>query len=65
MTQIIEVIVATDGKVTVQTKGFAGSSCKAASEALEKALGVTQSEKLTAEFYAPQTNPQRLQEGQQ
>ena len=64
MTQIIVVIVATDGKVTVQTKGFAGSSCKAASEALEKALGVTQSEKLTAEFYQQQSAGQSIKEGQ-
>jgi hypothetical protein len=62
--QIIEVIVATDGKVTVQTKGFAGSACKAASESLEKALGLTQSEKLTAEFYAEHNASQRVQEGQ-
>jgi hypothetical protein len=63
--QIIEVVVATDGKVTVQTKGFTGSACKAASESLEKALGLKQSEKLTAEFYSQQTNQQQLQEGQQ
>ena len=63
--QIIEVVVSTDGKVTIQTQGFTGSACKAATESLEKALGLKQSEKLTAEFYAPQTNQQRLQEGQQ
>ena len=62
--QVIEVIVATDGKVTVQTKGFTGSACKAASESLEKALGLKQTEKLTAEFYAQQTASQRVQEGQ-
>ena len=62
--QIIEVIVTTDGKVTVQTKGFSGSACKAASESLEKALGLKQTEKLTAEFYAEQGASQRLQEGQ-
>ena len=64
MSQTIEVIVSTDGKATVQTKGFAGSACKAASEFLEKALGASQSEKLTAEFYTPQTNQQQLKEGQ-
>ena len=39
----IEVIVATDGKVTVQTKGFTGSACKTASEFIEQvvALGLT------------------------
>jgi hypothetical protein len=60
----IEVIVAPDGKVTVQTRGFAGPACKAASESLEKALGLKQSENLTAEFYAQQTNQLRATEGQ-
>ena len=63
MNQIVEVIVATDGKVTVQTKGFAGTACKAASESLEKALGLKQSEQLTAEFYSQQTQQQQLKEG--
>lgn len=63
MNQVIEVTVAPDGKVTVQTKGFAGSACKAASESLEKALGLKQSEKLTPEFYSQQTNQQQLKEG--
>ena len=63
MNQVIEVIVTPDGKVTVQTKGFAGSACKAASESLEKALGLKQSEKLTAEYYSQQTHQQQLQEG--
>jgi hypothetical protein len=62
--QIIEVIVATDGKVTVQTKGFTGSACKAASESLEKALGLKQSDKPTSEFYSQQTNQQHAKEGQ-
>ena len=64
MKQVIEVLVAPDGKVSVQTKGFAGSACKAASDSLEKALGLTASEKMTAEFYSQQTQPQQLKEGQ-
>lgn len=64
MKQVIEVIVAPDGKVTVQTKGFAGTACKAASESLEQALGVKASEKLTAEFYSQQPQQQQLKEGQ-
>lgn len=60
----IEVVVAPDGKVTVQTKGFAGSACKAASESLEKALGLKQAEQHTAEFYSQQTNQQQAKEGQ-
>lgn len=64
MKQVIEVLVATDGKVTVQTKGFAGSACKAASDSLEQALGLKVSEKLTAEFYSQQREQQQLKEGQ-
>jgi hypothetical protein len=60
----IEVIVTTTGEVTVQTKGFTGSACKAASEFIEQALGIKQSEKLTPEFYAQSANQQQLQEGQ-
>jgi hypothetical protein len=63
LNQVIEVTVAPDGKVTVQTKGFAGSACKAASESLEKALGLKQSEKLTAEYYSQRTQQQQLKEG--
>jgi hypothetical protein len=47
----IEIIVGPDGKATVQTKGFAGASCREASRFLEQALGVVEQEKLTAEFY--------------
>ena len=64
MKQVIEVIVAPDGKVTVQTQGFAGSACKAASDSLEQALGLKVSEKLTAEFYSRETQQQHLKEGQ-
>jgi hypothetical protein len=42
----IEIIVATDGKTTVQTIGFQGSSCREGSRFLEQALGSRLSEKL-------------------
>ena len=51
------------GETKIETKGFAGNACKAASEALEKALGLKQSEKLTAEFYSQQNQKQQLKEG--
>lgn len=63
MSQVIEITVSPDGKVTVQTKGFVGNACKAASESLEKALGLKQSEQLTAEFYSQQNQKQQLKEG--
>jgi hypothetical protein len=59
----ITVTVAKDGSTKVETKGFSGSSCQAASEFLEKALGSRQSEKLTTEYYAEQPAQQQLQEG--
>ena len=63
MTQIIEVIVSPAGQTKIETRGFSGSSCQEASQGLEQALGIRQAEKLTAEFYAPQTGQQQIQEG--
>jgi hypothetical protein len=54
MTRTIEIIVAPDGKTTVQTQGFVGSSCRDASQFIEQALGQRADEKLTAEFYQAQ-----------
>ena len=51
MSRIIEIVVKPDGNATVQTKGFAGSSCREATRFLEKALGQVASEQLTAEFH--------------
>ena len=53
--RIIEVTVSPTGETTVQTKGYAGSDCLAASAFLERALGVTASDTHTADFY--QTTP--------
>jgi hypothetical protein len=51
MSRIIEIVVKPDGNTTVQTKGFAGSSCREATRFLEKALGQVAGEQLTAEFH--------------
>ena len=59
----IEVVISPTGQSTVQTKGFTGAACRAASEFLEKALGTRQAEQLTAEFHAQATNPAQIQEG--
>jgi hypothetical protein len=59
----ITVIVAADGSTKVETTGYAGGACQAASRFIEEALGTRQSEKLTAEFYASQSN-QESQEAQ-
>lgn len=47
----IEVIVSPQGEVSVQTKGFTGSSCRDASQFIEQALGQRTGERLTAEFH--------------
>jgi hypothetical protein len=47
----IEIVVDAKGEATVQTKGFAGSSCREASRLLECAMGEALAEKLTSEFY--------------
>ena len=59
----IEITVSATGQTSIQTKGFSGSSCQAASRFLEQALGTPQSAQRTAEFY--QSEPIRLsvQEG--
>jgi hypothetical protein len=59
----IEVIVSPQGEVNVQTKGFADSSCREASQFIEQALGQRTGEQLTAEFHQSQTQQQNLQEG--
>ena len=63
MTRTIEIVVTPTGETTVQTKGFAGSSCRDASRFIEQALGQRTGEKLTAEFHqsqpVQQTNQQR------
>jgi len=64
MNQVIEIIVAPDGTSRVETKGFAGSDCRAASHFLEKALGQQIDEQLTPEFYAASEEQRRLTEGQ-
>jgi len=47
----IEIIVSPEGDTSVQTKGFAGSSCREASKFIEEALGQRSNETLTGEFY--------------
>lgn len=48
----IEIIVAPNGQTRVETKGFAGSECRQASQFIEQALGQRTGERLTAEFHA-------------
>jgi len=62
--QIIEITIAADGGTRVETRGFAGGTCRQASAFIEQALGQRTGEQLTSEFYVPVIQPQTLQEGQ-
>ena len=58
MSKTIEVTVSPKGETTIQTKGFAGASCRDATRSLEAALGISGREQLTNEFHATATTPQ-------
>src|SRR3954469_13063528 len=62
MPRIIEVTVSPRGETTVQTKGYAGGDCLAASRFLEQALGVAAADRKTAEFYQEQPADQALKQ---
>jgi Protein of unknown function (DUF2997) len=62
MARIIEVLVSPQGEATVQTRGYAGTDCLQASKFLEQALGVTTSDRKTAEFYDVARNEQQAQQ---
>ena len=63
MNKTIEIIVDAKGAVVVQTKGFAGPSCKDASRFLELALGEKVADQPTAELYQSQAAEQQLKSG--
>jgi hypothetical protein len=62
MTKVIQIIVQPDGQTRVETKGFAGSTCRDASRFIERALGKTTGEQLTGEFYQTQSARQHTQQ---
>ena len=51
----IEVIVSPKGENRIETHGYEGSACRAATRELERALGVSRAETLKAEFYEHST----------
>ena len=63
MSKTIEVIVAPNGQTRVETKGFSGSTCREASEFIERALGRASGEELKAEFYQTAFIQQSAKEG--
>ena len=60
----ITIIVSPDGETRVETKGFAGASCRDASRALEQALGRQTDEQLTPEYFQFTATEQRQQQRQ-
>lgn len=52
--EIIEFSIDGSGAVEVQTKGFKGSSCKAATQGIFQALGQVTSDRNTPEFFQSQ-----------
>ncbi len=64
MNQVIEVIVSPAGDTKIETKGFTGKNCRQASAALEQALGIKATERLTTEFYQSQPHAHVAKEGQ-
>jgi hypothetical protein len=62
MGRIIEVTVSPTGETTVQTKGYAGADCVQASKFLEQALGVSISDRKTAEYHETAAVQQQVQQ---
>jgi hypothetical protein len=58
----IEITITAKGETSVQTKGFAGSSCRDSSRFIEQALGQRIDEQLTAEFHQAMTVEQTQQQ---
>ena len=58
----IEIVVDPQGNSTVQTKGFAGNECLAASKFIEQALGQQTNQRTTPEFFSV-TSTQQQQVG--
>ncbi len=52
----IEVTVSPQGESRIESYGFEGQSCLAATRNLEKALGAKQADTFKPEFYSSETN---------
>jgi hypothetical protein len=60
--KVIEVIIDTQGGVSMETKGFAGIACREATQELERALGIVTRDQHTPEMFhaAQQSQHQTL-----
>ena len=61
--QRIEITVSSEGAVSIKTSGFTGSSCRDATKAIERAMGVVGKESLLPEFHAGTQASERLRQG--
>ncbi len=50
----IEIAISPQGQSQIETKGFSGATCRAASQFIEVALGQSFHEQLTAAFHQPE-----------
>ena len=55
------ITISSEGEVSLQTTGFADGTCKDASRAMEKALGVTVSDRPTSDSSTNQQNQTGIQ----
>ena len=59
----IEIVVNSEGAVSIKAVGFAGRSCKDATRALERALGVAGREHLQPEYFNRTSTGEQLRQG--
>jgi hypothetical protein len=64
MQKVIQITVSRDGTLTVETKGYAGADCRAASRFLEQAVGQRTAEQLTSEYHQGQSTEETLRQSQ-
>jgi hypothetical protein len=64
MSQTIEVTISPQGETRIETRGFTGAACREATRALEAALGIRKSERLTGEFYATSQHSEQQRQNQ-
>lgn len=62
MTRTIEIVVKPDGSTSLETKGFVGAECRAASAFLEQTLGQNAGETLKPEFHQAATVQQEVRQ---
>ena len=61
MNKVIEVVVGTDGAVTIEGHGFKGSVCKEATKFIEVALGKEGHVKKKAEYFLQNSSRFRIE----